>query len=174
MPTTVEQPSASTVDLADEVIGNVDAQTRRFTLAVLKAGLTLTKADVGLANVDDTPAATLLARANHTGTQLASTISDFIEASQDVVGAMVAAAGGSYDDNLGTITKIIVDVNHQVQFAGIQPGADLVGRHFAEIGVVAQHSLAAAGREFAQTLAGAERPAFELELVRFHSASAPS
>lgn len=48
--------------------------------------------------------ATLLARANHTGTQAASTISDFTEASQDVVGAMVAAAGGSYNDAAGTIT----------------------------------------------------------------------
>jgi hypothetical protein len=33
--------------------------------------------------------ATLLARANHTGTQLASTISDFTEASQDATGSMV-------------------------------------------------------------------------------------
>lgn len=48
--------------------------------------------------------ATLLARANHTGTQAASTISDFTEASQDVIGAMVVAAGGSYDDAAGTIT----------------------------------------------------------------------
>lgn len=47
--------------------------------------------------------ATLQARANHTGTQTAATISDFTEASQDVVGAMVAAAGGSYDDTAGTI-----------------------------------------------------------------------
>lgn len=53
------------------------------------------------ANSSDT---TLLDRANHTGTQPASTISDFTEASQDVVGAMIAAAGGSYDDEGGTIT----------------------------------------------------------------------
>ena len=52
----------------------------------------------------NSPDATLLARANHTGTQAAATISDFTEASQDVVGAMVAAAGGSYDDGAGTIT----------------------------------------------------------------------
>ena len=34
----------------------------------------------------------------------ASKISDFTEASQDVIGAMVAAAGGSYNDAGGTIT----------------------------------------------------------------------
>lgn len=44
----------------------------------------------------------LLARSNHTGTQLSTTISDFTEASQDVIGAMVTAAGGSYDDSAGT------------------------------------------------------------------------
>lgn len=58
-------------------------------------------ADGATANSSD---ATLLARANHTGTQPASTISDFTEASQDVIGAMVTAAGGSYDDGAGTIT----------------------------------------------------------------------
>lgn len=54
------------------------------------------------ATANDTDA-NLKARANHTGTQAASTISDFTEASQDVVGAMIAAAGGSYDDTAGTI-----------------------------------------------------------------------
>lgn len=33
-----------------------------------------------------------------------SKITDFTEASQDVIGAMVAAAGGTYDDGAGTIT----------------------------------------------------------------------
>ncbi len=37
----------------------------------------VTKAQVGLGNVDDVASATLLARANHTGSQLAATISDF-------------------------------------------------------------------------------------------------
>jgi hypothetical protein len=50
------------------------------------------------------PDSFLLARANHTGTQIAATISDFSEASQDVIGAMIAAAGGSYNDTAGTIT----------------------------------------------------------------------
>lgn len=47
--------------------------------------------------------AALLDRANHSGTQASATISDFTEAAQDVVGAMIAGAGGSYDDAAGTI-----------------------------------------------------------------------
>lgn len=42
------------------------------------------------------------AASSHTHT--ASQITDFTEAAQDVVGAMVAAAGGSYNDGSGTIT----------------------------------------------------------------------
>jgi len=42
------------------------------------------------------------ATASHTHTS--ADITDFTEASQDVVGAMVAAAGGTYDDGAGTIT----------------------------------------------------------------------
>lgn len=45
--------------------------------------------------------ATLLARANHTGTQLSSTISDFVEAVQDRLGADLVAGTGVtlvYDD----------------------------------------------------------------------------
>lgn len=38
----------------------------------------VTKAQVGLGSVDNVASATLLARANHTGTQLAATISDFL------------------------------------------------------------------------------------------------
>jgi hypothetical protein len=38
------------------------------------------------------------------GSVTSGDISDFTEASQDVVGAMIAAAGGSYNDGAGTIT----------------------------------------------------------------------
>lgn len=51
----------------------------------------------------NSPDATLLSRANHTGSQASSTISDFTEASQDIIGAMFVAAGGTYDDALGTV-----------------------------------------------------------------------
>lgn len=77
-----------------------------LTVAQAKTLLALTSADVGLGNVDNTsdankPVSTAqgaadaavqafaIQRANHTGTQLASTISDFTEAAQDATGAMV-------------------------------------------------------------------------------------
>lgn len=44
-----------------------------------------------------------LARANHTGTQLASTISDFNEAAQDAVGGILGS-GLTYNDGLNSIT----------------------------------------------------------------------
>lgn len=50
--------------------------------------------------------ATLLARTNHTGTQLASTISDFTESVQDVLGSTVSGTGvvsATYDDGAGTL-----------------------------------------------------------------------
>lgn len=49
----------------------------------------------------------LRARGNHTGTQTASTISDFTEAAQDVVGASVVAGANvtvTYDDGTGLTT----------------------------------------------------------------------
>lgn len=85
--------------LRTRVASIVSAASATFTAAYeaklngIQAGATVNSSD-----------ATLLARANHTGSQAASTISDFTEASQDVVGAMVAAAGGSYNDGAGTIT----------------------------------------------------------------------
>lgn len=48
-----------------------------------------------------------LARANHTGTQLASTISDFAEAVDDEVNSVIVAGSGitkTYDDNANTLT----------------------------------------------------------------------
>lgn len=51
--------------------------------------------------------AALLARANHTGTQTASTIQDFAEATQDVVGVMAVAGANvtlNYNDTNGTLT----------------------------------------------------------------------
>lgn len=59
---------------------------------------------VGLSNVPNTDAT---ARANHTGTQTASTISDLVEVIQDLVAAMVVAGAGisvTYDDTAGTLT----------------------------------------------------------------------
>ncbi len=51
------------------------------------------------------------ARANHTGTQLASTISDFTEAAQDAIGASIvdsASINFTYDDTANTITGVVL------------------------------------------------------------------
>lgn len=61
-------------------------------------------ADGATANSSD---ATLLARANHTGTQTASTISDFTEAMQDALSTTLVAGSGvtlSYNDAGNTLT----------------------------------------------------------------------
>lgn len=78
-----------------------------------------TKADIDALGVDaDTVdgahAADLRARSTHTGTQAASTISDFAEASQDVVGGMVTGNTESgitvtYDDADGTLDFTVTD-----------------------------------------------------------------
>ncbi len=52
----------------------------------------------------DAVVAGLAGKAASSHAHTASAITDFTEASQDVVGAMVAAAGGSYDDGAGTIS----------------------------------------------------------------------
>ncbi|HET7736441.1 MAG TPA: hypothetical protein VFK52_10725 [Nocardioidaceae bacterium] len=69
-----------------------------------------------IADVSDTIAdidarlASVVQRANHTGTQTASTISDLTEAIQDAVGAMAtdsATVDFTYDDTAGTLTATV-------------------------------------------------------------------
>lgn len=58
--------------------------------------------------------ATLLNRANHTGTQLSSTISDFTEATQDVIGALILDSGSldaTYNDPGNAFTINLVNDN---------------------------------------------------------------
>jgi Fibronectin type III domain len=67
-------------------------------------GTDKTKLDgIAFAATNNSSDATLLARANHTGTQVSTTISDFVEATQDVMGALIVGAGGTYNDAAGTI-----------------------------------------------------------------------
>ena len=85
--------------------------------------------------------ATLLNRSSHTGTQLASTISDLTEAVQDVVGATLTSGSAnvsiSYNDVAGTITITVTDSDvaagsdTQVQYnnAGLTAGATNVLIH---------------------------------------------
>ena len=84
----VYQPAATV--LTNTTAAFTTAQESK--LAGVATGATVNAADAALRD-----------RATHTGTQTAATISDFTEAAQDVVGAMVAAAGGSYDDGAGTM-----------------------------------------------------------------------
>src|SRR4051812_1842034 len=74
-----------------------DHETRVSTAEGKLAGI----ATGATANATD---ANLRDRSTHTGTQTASTISDFTEAAQDVIGAMVVAAGGTYNDAGNSIT----------------------------------------------------------------------
>lgn len=72
----------------------------------------VTKAQLGLGNVDDVSASSLRDRSTHTGTQLASTISDFNEAAQDAVGnALLDSANIDfvYPDVSNQITADLTD-----------------------------------------------------------------
>jgi hypothetical protein len=66
---------------------------------VLSSNVSLTKSDIGLSNVPNIDAT---ARANHTGTQLASTISDFTTAGRNLFGA---GTGISYNATTGVISS---------------------------------------------------------------------
>lgn len=78
------------------------------------------------ANASD---AALLARANHTGTQVAATIQDLTETVQDIVGAMVIAGSNitlNYNDTNGTL---------QVSAAGGGGGATLADGDYVDVTV---------------------------------------
>ncbi len=75
------------------------------TLTVPTGGITnaMLAGSIALSKLATDP----LARANHTGTQTSSTISNFTEAVQDVVGGLLVEGSNitlSYDDSLGTLT----------------------------------------------------------------------
>lgn len=81
----------------------IDGTTNKAFLATERTKLTGVSAGA-TANSSD---ATLLARANHTGTQLSTTISDFTEAAQDAVAASLVPGANvaiNYDDAANTIT----------------------------------------------------------------------
>lgn len=86
---------AAVADLGDELTDLIGDETTARMAA--DAGLT---ADIASASTADR------ARANHTGQQPSSTISDFTEAVQDAVGAALSGTTGAtvtYDDAAGTI-----------------------------------------------------------------------
>lgn len=94
------------------------------TPAQLKVDLALTPTDVGLGNVPNVDATN---RANHTGSQLASTISDFNEAAQDAVGGVLADSSTidfTYNDGSNQITA---DAKVQMSLTSDASGLKLSG-----------------------------------------------
>ena len=80
----------------------------------------VTKAQVGLGNVDNVSAASLRDRSTHTGTQLASTISDFTTAVQSITidaakidGGIVSNAEFATLDGINTATTIQQQINEK-------------------------------------------------------------
>jgi hypothetical protein len=101
-------PSASTV----AVISNTGTDTAIPAATTSNAGV-LTAADktkldgIATGATENSSDATLLARANHTGTQVASTISDFSEAVDDRVSSLLVAGTNvtlTYNDGVNTLT----------------------------------------------------------------------
>jgi hypothetical protein len=88
--TPVAQTLAASTVLGRRSTGDITA----ISFTNLKTDLAITKSDVGLANVPNTDA-TL--RSNHTGTQTASTISDFAAAADARITAFVGAAPTALD-----------------------------------------------------------------------------
>lgn len=87
-------------DIPDGLLAKQYSQTEKTKLAGIATGATANDTDANLKN-----------RANHTGTQTSSTISDLTETVQDIVGAFLAEGTGitvTYDDagNVLTITAI--------------------------------------------------------------------
>lgn len=108
----------------DDVLQRKAGAWTNRTPAQLKTDLALTKTDVGLANVPNVDATN---RANHTGTQLASTISDFTEAAQDAVGGSLtntSTVGLTYDDVGNAITA---DARTQMSITSDGSGLKLSG-----------------------------------------------
>ncbi len=88
-------------DIADGVTNRSYTNTEKTKLAGIAAGATANDTDANLKN-----------RANHTGTQLSSTISDFTEAAQDAVGTALLDTSTldlTYNDAAGTISGVVLD-----------------------------------------------------------------
>jgi hypothetical protein len=110
-------------------------------------------------------------RSTHTGSQTASTISDFTEASQDVIGAMVTAAGGSYNDTANTITlpaggasPVLYNQSTAAQGAGFATDTYLTGSSIATAGRLKIGSRYRLRFDVSKTAAGTATPVI---IVRF-------
>jgi hypothetical protein len=102
MEASVYDPNGVEADVFD-VDNHVDGTTNKVFTATEKTKLSGI-ASGATANSSD---ATLLARANHTGTQAASTISDFSSAADARVAAAVGASVQAHDDLLDDIADLV-------------------------------------------------------------------
>jgi hypothetical protein len=108
----------------DDVLQRKAGAWTNRTPAQLKTDLVLTSSDVGLGNVPNIDATN---RANQTGTQTASTISDFTEAAQDAVGGSLANTNTvnlTYNDAGNAITA---DARTQMSITSDGSGLKLSG-----------------------------------------------
>jgi hypothetical protein len=115
---------ASLTPANDDIIQRKAGAWVNRTPTQFKTDLALTKSDVGLGSVPNVDAT---ARANHTGTQLASTISDFTEAAQDAVGSSLTDSNTidlTYTDAGNVITA---DARTQMSVTSDTSGLKLSG-----------------------------------------------
>jgi len=116
---TVTLPSGTVTStmILDGTIATADIADSAITSAKIANGTILNEdinasAAIALSKLATDP----LARANHTGSQTASTISDFTEAAQDAVGGMLGT-GLTYNDATNTIT--VDTTNIQLRVTGV-------------------------------------------------------
>lgn len=104
--TTTAAPTTVTINSdtgTDAVIAAADGTNAGLLLPAEKTKLS----GIATGATANSPDATLVNRANHTGTQLAATISDFAEAVDDRVGALLVAGSNitlNYNDASNTLT----------------------------------------------------------------------
>lgn len=90
--------NTSGTNTGDQDVSGLVTKTTTVNGHALSSNVTVTKSDVGLGNVDNT--------ADASKTFTSSQISDFTEASQDVVGALISGASGivsTYNDGANTL-----------------------------------------------------------------------
>jgi hypothetical protein len=127
--TTIKILNANVTDakLASSAVTTAKIADAAVTLAKIADGAVESSkiADLTIVNGDISATAAIalsklatdpLARANHTGTQLSSTISDFTEAAQDAVGTILGT-GLTYSDASNTIT--VDSTNVQLRVANV-------------------------------------------------------
>ena len=123
----MKDDSVDTAEIKDNAITNVKLADNAVDTAEIKdSAVTSAKiADGTIVNADINASAAIalsklatdpLARANHTGSQTASTISDFTEAAQDAIGGILGT-GLTYNDSSNTIT--VDSTNIQLRVSGV-------------------------------------------------------